>query len=83
MALNTGEPRRAMDRVMFRAGDPLKALGDIRTVRAYLDEREVEFIKWARRKSVSWTEIAVAVGITRQGAWDRWHELDDNPGERV
>lgn len=76
MALNTGEPRRAMDRVMFRASEPLKALGDVRTVRAYLDEREVEFVKWARQEEKTWAEIAASVGITRQAAWERWQELD-------
>jgi DNA invertase Pin-like site-specific DNA recombinase len=66
-----------MDRVMFRAGDPLKALGDLRTVRAYLDEREIEFVQWARQGNKSWAEIAAAVGITRQAAWERWQELDE------
>jgi hypothetical protein len=77
MVLNTGEPRKAMDRVLFRAGDPLKALGDVRTVRAYLDEREVEFVKWARQQGKSWTEIAAVVGTSRQSAWERWSDLDD------
>jgi hypothetical protein len=76
MALNTGEPRKAMDRVMFRAGDPLKALGDIRTVRAYLDEKEVEFVKRARQAELTWAEIAASVGVSRQAAWERWQELD-------
>jgi hypothetical protein len=75
MALNTGEPRKAMDRVMFRSGDPLIALGDVRTVRAYLDEREVEFVKRARQHGKSWAEIAASVGVTRQTAWERWQEL--------
>ncbi|HUB72161.1 MAG TPA: glycosyl hydrolase family 28-related protein, partial [Acidimicrobiales bacterium] len=39
-------------------------------------EREVGFIRWARRNGTTWTEIATALGTTRQGAWDRWHELD-------
>jgi DNA invertase Pin-like site-specific DNA recombinase len=76
MALRTGEPRKAMDRVMFRAGDPLIGLGDIRTVRAYLDEREVQFVKTARQQGKSWAEIAASVGVTRQAAWERWQQLD-------
>jgi hypothetical protein len=66
-----------MDRVMFRSRDPLKALIDIRTVRTYLDEQEVVFIKSARRSGTSWTEIATGLGTSRQAAWDRWHELDE------
>ncbi|MGH9054298.1 MAG: hypothetical protein ACRDYY_00270 [Acidimicrobiales bacterium] len=76
MAINTGEPRRAMDRVMFRSNDPLKALGDVRTVRGYLDQREIDFVKWARRAGKSWAEIAASVGTTRQAAWERWQEVD-------
>ena len=64
-----------MDRVMFRSGDPLIALGDIRTVRAYLDECEVNFVKRARQQGRSWAEIAASVGTTRQSAWERWQEL--------
>ena len=78
MALNTGEPRKAMDRVMFR-GDPLTGLGDIRTVRAFLDEKEIHFVKIARQRQKSWAEIAACTGITRQAAWERWQELDPLP----
>jgi len=28
------------------------------------------------------TEIATSLGVTRQSAWERWHELDEgNQGE--
>jgi hypothetical protein len=68
-----------MDRVMFRTGDPLKGLGDIRTVRAYLDEKEIQFVKTARERQQSWAAIAASTGITRQAAWERWQELDPVP----
>ncbi len=67
MALNTGEPRKAMDRVMFRTADPLKGLGDIRTVRAYLDEKEIQFVKTARERQQSWAAIAASAGIYSPG----------------
>jgi erythromycin esterase-like protein len=76
MAINSGEPQRAMDRVMFMATDPLKALGDIRMVRAYLDTRECEFVKRARQQQKSWAEIAASTGTSRHAAWERWQELD-------
>jgi hypothetical protein len=79
MALDTGEPRKAMDRVIFRTGDPLIGLGDIRTVRAFLDEKEVHFVKIARERKKSWAEIAASTGMTRQAAWERWQELDPEP----
>ncbi len=63
--------------MMFRCGDRLKALMDVRTVRTYLEERQVDFSKWARRNGTSWTETATALGMTPQAAWDRWDQLDD------
>lgn len=78
MAINSGEPRRAMDRVMFRSSDPLKGLGDIRTVRGYLEEREIDFVKAARQWGKSWAEIAASIGTSRQAAWERWQELDSS-----
>jgi hypothetical protein len=83
MALHTGEPRQAMDRVMFRPPGPLKALGAIRTVRVYLDEREVEFVQWARRDNKA-DEIAAHTGISRQAArekWQEWMQSNDTEGE--
>jgi hypothetical protein len=41
-----------------------------------LDEREVEFVQWARRDEKSWAEIAAHAGISRQSAWEKWQELD-------
>jgi hypothetical protein len=32
------------------------------------------FERW---ESPPWTEIATALGVTRQSAWERWHELDE------
>jgi hypothetical protein len=26
---------------------------------------------------MSWAEIATALGVTRQAAWERWHEIDE------
>ena len=48
MAQDAGSPRKVLYRVMFGRRDPLKVLADIRTLRAYLDEREVEVVKTAR-----------------------------------
>lgn len=31
----------------------------------------------ARKAGLSWTEIAGALGVTRQSAWERFHELDE------
>ncbi|WP_458114598.1 helix-turn-helix domain-containing protein [Arthrobacter sp. R1-13] len=33
-------------------------------------------MRQARKAGLSWTEIATALGVTRQSAWERWRELD-------
>jgi hypothetical protein len=34
-------------------------------------------VREARKAGLSWTDIATALGVTRQSAWERWHELDE------
>jgi hypothetical protein len=34
----------------------------------------------ARRHGKSWAEIATQLGVTRQSAWERWRDLDDDTG---
>jgi hypothetical protein len=31
----------------------------------------------ARRRSTTWAEIATRLGVTRQSAWERWGDLDE------
>jgi hypothetical protein len=35
----------------------------------------------ARAHSKSWAEIATMLGVTRQSAWEKWHDLDAVPAE--
>jgi len=37
-------------------------------------------VREARKLDLSWTEIAAILGVTRQSAWERWHELDGSEG---
>ena len=52
-------------------------LACIQEVRTKIDQNELRTVKLAREAGLSWTEIATALGITRQSAWEKWHELDD------
>lgn len=61
-------------------GDPLEALSDIGLVRRMLDETELDAVRSARRRRSSWAEIAIRLGVTRQSAWERWREVDEEPG---
>ncbi|WP_019930408.1 PASTA domain-containing protein [Nocardia sp. BMG111209] len=56
--------------------DALAALDDVVTVRRTLDQMELRAVHAAREYGQSWTEIATYLGVTRQSAWERWHDLD-------
>jgi transposase-like protein len=56
----------------------MRALGDVGQVRRLLDRAEFEAVRTARRQGRSWSEIAVRLGVTRQSAWERWRDVDDD-----
>jgi PASTA domain len=62
-------------------GDALDALSDIGAVRRLLDQAELAAVRAARSRSKSWAEIATRLGVTRQSAWERWRDLDEEPAE--
>lgn len=49
----------------------------VREVRQKCDATELRTVQHAREAGMSWTEIATALGVTRQSAWERWHELEE------
>lgn len=49
----------------------------IQQVRQTCDHTELATVTYARKAGLSWTEIAAALGVTRQSAWERWHEIDE------
>lgn len=49
----------------------------IQQVRQTCDHTEITAVKYARKAGLSWAEIATALGVTRQAAWERWHEIDE------
>ena len=57
----------------------LEALADIGSLRRLLDRAELEAVRDARAARRSWAEIATRLGVTRQSAWERWRDLDDEP----
>jgi DNA invertase Pin-like site-specific DNA recombinase len=56
----------------------LYTLACIQEVRAKIDRNELQTVKIARAAGLSWTDIATALGITRQSAWEKWRELDES-----
>lgn len=76
------DARKAWERLRRAPGsaaDALKALSDIGVVRRLLDEAELQAVQVARRERRSWAEIATRLGVTRQSAWERWRDVDDEP----
>lgn len=77
------EGREAWERLAGRPKsweEALGALSDIGLVRRLLDQAELEAVRAARRDRKSWAEIATRLGVSRQSAWERWRELDEEPG---
>ena len=56
----------------------LGALTDIGLVRRLLEHAELTAVRTARRQGKSWTDIAVSLGVTRQSAWERWRDVDED-----
>ncbi len=54
----------------------LSALGDLALVRELLGEAQLAVVRAARAGGRPWSEIASALGVSRQAAWERWRELD-------
>jgi len=71
--------RRACDVVAAESPGPedvLRALSELKPVRADLDRVERELITAAREHSIGWPEIAKALGVgSRQAAEQRWLRL--------
>jgi hypothetical protein len=56
-------------------------LADIHLVQGLLGRAELVAVKTARRHGKSWSEIATMLHMTRQSAWERWRDIDDEPDE--
>jgi hypothetical protein len=59
------------------SGGGLETLADLSVVRRQLEHVELFAVRAARAQGRSWAEIATHLGVTRQSAWERWRELDD------
>jgi hypothetical protein len=57
------------------------ALDDIGVVRRLLDQAELVAVRTARKHGKSWAEIATRLGVSRQSAWERWRDVDDEAGD--
>ena len=58
-------------------GEVLYTLSSIREIRARINRSELVTVQKARELGMSWTEIATALGVSRQAAWERLREVDE------
>lgn len=70
-------PRPPLTGQPGRGDDALSALADIGAVRRLLDQVELDAVRAARQERLSWAEIAVRLGVSRQSAWQRWRDVDE------
>jgi hypothetical protein len=68
--------RRAGHRDDGDEAPPRHALADIHLVRGLLDRAELVAVTTAPRHGNSWSEIGTTLHMSRQAAWDRWHDID-------
>ena len=68
--------------------DPLKALKEIVRCEKQLDKLRCDRVKIARSQGASWEDIALALGMSRQSAWEYYtsrfriefsHQVKKNP----
>jgi len=59
-------------------GELLYTLQCIQEVRAKCDRTELSTVKLARQGGLTWTDIATALGVTRQAVHKRWSEVDES-----
>jgi hypothetical protein len=52
--------------------DALKVLGALDLVRWHIEQLERELVEQARSGGASWAHVGSALGISRQGAWERF-----------
>jgi|1185.fasta_scaffold16704_3 transcriptional regulator with PAS, ATPase and Fis domain len=53
----------------------MSALSELNEVAHRVEEVEDDLlaaVRKARKAGASWTEVAEALGVTRQSAWERW-----------
>ena len=53
-------------------------LDELRRVTVQLDVDKTHAVVQARQLDLSWEQIARALNISKQAAWERWHHLDPN-----
>jgi hypothetical protein len=57
--------------------DALETLRLVNRLRARADAIEAEAIRLARASRFTWAQIGAQYGLSRQAAFNRWHDIDE------
>jgi hypothetical protein len=63
--------RSLLRRLQSHADFPLEALGAVVQIRRELETVERDAVATAREKGATWDDIAAAIGVTRQAAYQK------------
>ena len=63
--------------------DPTLALSAVGSLHRWLDEVEGPLVRRARHEGHSWHGIAIALGRTKQGVWERYRNPADSSDNSV
>ncbi len=64
--------------VLEAQADPLVCIEKVAWMRQWVEDVLQEFVEQARRSGHGWNEIARALGVSRQAAWQRYRTEDDD-----
>jgi hypothetical protein len=85
-ALATAGPsvisRSLLRRLQSHSDFPLEALGAVVEVRRGLDAVERDAVATAREKGATWDDIAAAIGVTRQAAYQKYRNHSGEASSR-
>ena len=59
--------------------DPLAVIGGIVGASRGIESSLREWVRIARSRGHSWQEVAEALGVTRQSAWERFKDAEEHP----
>lgn len=71
------QARVELPRDLSELAHPLLALAELTAVNEHLEEKRRELVAECRARGWSWANIAEALGITRQSAWERYASPDE------
>lgn len=65
----------------WRDGDWKEMLEAVRLLQDFTRDRAWECVLWSRHDGHTWDEIAEALGMSRQAAWEKYRDVDDARGK--